>query len=261
MAFLVHLTHEKVPPAEVALTRGLIGFVVLIPITFRQYTLAFSKGSAWLWIRSVAGSMSILCLFWNLQEAGVGTGFAMSYLGPIFVLMIEKKVNHESATAREVIAIVLAVGAAFSLGLSRAEHIPALAVIGIGLMGSVAASIAYTSLRKAASTFSPNLIVSCLSITTVIMAPFVPSPHWSSIERWDIMPVVGVGITGLVGQLLLTRSYVFLPASIASTISLGALLVGLLLGVAFQTENPTGLQWSLYGAIFLGMILLYRGKR
>lgn len=264
MSWLVHAAVE-LPPLWIALARGLVGLAILTPLVGRRLASVLAPNSGFLWLRAVAGALSILCYFWNLQRTSVGTAKALQDLAPVIVAAFSVLVLREDLRGRTGIGIALAIAGALAIGLRGATP-PSGAVVAVGILGAFAAATAYLSLREAATEHSPELVVwmlcasSCLTSVALIASGAIderPMP-WGSIGAREVALFAGVALTGLFGQLWMTRAYQHLSASIASALGLTALLWGVLFEIAFSRARPAAADWCGYALIVAGAVALRR---
>jgi drug/metabolite transporter (DMT)-like permease len=259
MSYGVHASAPGIPARQLACLRGVLGLALLTPFVWRRLPQVFDPRARWVWIRSGAGALSILCYFWNLQHTSVGTAKALSDFAPIFVALFSARVLRERLGALECAGIALAVGGALALGIPE-ESAPPLRAVGIGLLGALAASTAYLSLREAAAQYSSALVVWCLCLVSALAALALPGEAWRPLGARGLAFVGLVGVSGLCGQLLMTRAYTALSASVASAIGLTALVWGVLLEVAFDGFRPGWVACASYAAVLSGVGLLQAAR-
>ncbi|TAJ20718.1 MAG: DMT family transporter [Planctomycetota bacterium] len=266
MSWLVHAAHE-LPPLWIALARGLVGLAILTPLVGRRLAAVFAPNSGFLWLRAVAGALSILCYYWNLQRTSVGTAKALQDLAPVIVAAFSVLVLRENLRGRTGLGIALAIAGALAIGLRGATP-PSGVVVAVGIVGAFAAATAFLSLREAASEHSPEVIVwmlcasSCLTSAVLIASGAIieqPMP-WGALGVREVALFAGVALTGLCGQLWMTRAYQHLSASVASALGLTALLWGVLFEIAFSRARPSVGDWCGYALIVAGAVALRRAS-
>ena len=129
-----------------------------------------------------------------------------------------------------------------------------------GLFGAVCAGVAYLALRSASARHSPSFVVWVFSAVTALATIFVPSERWAFPSGILLVYALCIGTLGLLGQLFLTRSFLYLSAGTASTLMLsGVLWGGLAEGVILQWHPSRGALVS-YGLVILGLHFLFRTK-
>jgi drug/metabolite transporter (DMT)-like permease len=151
-----------------------------------------------LWIRSLIGAVSVLCLAWNLQHTSVGFANTLFNLAPIVVVILGAYSGHEKLETVRLISILLVVLASvlFWHG-SRSEANVVIWLVGLGGMG--AAAIAYTLLKSLPSSWSPFDIAWCLSIATLPVALLFKHGQWAAPVgnvRWTVTAICILSLVG-----------------------------------------------------------------
>lgn len=262
MSWLVHAAVE-LPPLWIALVRGLVGLAILTPLVGRRLGGVFAPNSGFLWLRALSGALSILCYYWNLQRTSVGTAKSLQDLAPVIVAAFSVFVLREDLRGRTGLGIVLAIAGALAIGLRGATP-PSGIVVAVGVLGALAAATAFLSLREAATEHSPELVVwmlcaSSSAVSAALIASGVigeAAMPWHELGARGVFLLAGVALSGLFGQLWMTRAYQHLPASIASALGLTALLWGVLFEISLSGARPALADWCGYALILLGAVAL-----
>jgi drug/metabolite transporter (DMT)-like permease len=255
MSYLVYTGAGRIPSAELAFMRAAFSFLALSPYVTPHVRKAFARGSGTLWLRSAAGAISMQCYFWNLQSSNVGTANTFANLAPVFVALLAWIFLREAINKPEAVGIALAVAGAISINAPWANPPRALVTV-VGVMGSLSASVSYLALREAVLEFSSPLVVWCLSVVTMAACPFAPGAAWILPQGGSWLLIAGVGAAGLMGQVLMTRSFVYVRPQVASVLALTSLAWGLVLQIAFEGKVPRAGEWLAYALVLLGVALL-----
>lgn len=72
ISLLIYREANALPATEISFARGIVGLSVTLPLIWTRLPQLVQPGSAALWIRAVAGAVSVLCFSWNLQHTSVG---------------------------------------------------------------------------------------------------------------------------------------------------------------------------------------------
>lgn len=256
MGFCVNECSGALPPGELAFLRGLFAVVILLPWCARDLGALARREGRWLWVRSASGAGSVLCYFHTLQHTAIATARALADMAPVFVCILAWVFGHERPARAQVAVIALMTAAAVSLGATGIAELTA-GTAAVGLFGAASAGFAYISLRRAALAFRNELVVFALGAGLVISAPFMPGPAWVWPPLQYAPAVVGVVALGLAAQLLFTRGFLHLSASVASGFSVTALLWSVVLQVALQGDRPTAAAAAAYAVIMVGAAALH----
>lgn len=256
MGYFVHAGSDAIGGAELAFWRGFVTCVTLAPFLGRDLAKLFGPGAGWLWMRSFAGAGSVLCFFTTLQQTSLGAARALADMAPVFVCLLAWVRGDERPTVAQTLVIGAMTAAAVSLDLGAVAGL-GVATIAIGLCGGFSASLAYIALRRAALRFSNSLVVFGLGAGLMITAPFAPGAEFSLPTREALVPIAGVGILGVVAQLVFTRVFFHVSAPIASALSVVALPLSVGLDVLLVGNVPSMFATVCYLAIMVGAGLLH----
>lgn len=181
-----------------------------------------------LWLRSLAGSFSLVCSFYALTRLPVGDVLTLTNTYPLWILVLGWLALRESPRGVELLGVAsglagvvlieqphldgdhlaatVALASSFStalamLGLHRLRDLDARAVVAHFAGVATLVSGAWLAIRgwgAAAPTVGPVSTVAA----SVIAAPVVPA-----LEPLALGLLLGVGITGTLGQFFLTKAY------------------------------------------------------
>ncbi len=245
------------PAAELVFLRASFSCLCLTPFVYRQIAELFSRTALTLWLRSIAGSFAMICFFWNLQKAGVGTATALANFAPVLVTLISWSLLKERLGRVELLGISITVAGAltlYKLGASITNQ-----VILVGFLGAFSTAIAQLALKQAAQIFSPTLVVWCMSLITSLTSLIISGTGWQVPGEWVV--VTGVALMGLLGQVFMTLAYMKLSAPVASTFGLSSLVWGVVLEVMLLGRQPTPGEWGSYLAIIGGICVIHLSHR
>lgn len=237
MVFLIHLAAGGVPASEITFLRAICAVICLLPFVLRHGKQWVGRRSIVLWIRSVVGALSVLCLAWNLQHTSVGFANTLFNLAPIFVLVLGILARQETFHIGRFVNIVLVVlaSAIFWHG-SRADV--SLAVWAVGLGGMCAASIAYVMLKSLPSVWNPIDITWCLNLATMPVALLFKHGPWVTPLGNARLLVVVICALSLLGNALCNMSFKYLELSTATALIPSAIIWGVILDMGIHTFPP-----------------------
>lgn len=260
MGFFVHISSGHAPSGELVFLRALFTLLMLSALIYNQVPRTLSRRARFLWLRGFAGSLSMLAFYWTLQHTSVGRSAALAHMAPVFVILLSWRFLREKITVKEAIAIGLAVTGVVALFAGdRSSWSPGVAAV--GLLGAITASVAYVSLRRATADFSPLVVVWSFSLMMMLMALLVPGQSWKVPAADSVLPILGVCVSGMLGQMFLTWSYVYLKAPIASSLGLSSLVFGVLFESLFYRRVPGRGETISYLLILSGVSLLQMMNR
>jgi drug/metabolite transporter (DMT)-like permease len=191
-----------------------------------------------LWMRSAAGSVSLVCTFFALSRLPVADVFTLTNVFPVWVALLSWPILREAPTRQVWIAI--AVGLA-GVALVQQPHFshddPGTAAPAIAaLVASVSTAIAMLGLHRLHA-IDPRAIVahfSGVAMVVVLASLFVVPNHPIATSRFDsfsIPMLVGVGIFATIGQLFLTKAFAAGPPAKVSVVALAQVVFAAVLDV------------------------------
>ena len=182
---LVKYLGPRIPPAEAAFLRYLIGLVFLIPmlgllrraaLTPRQQKLFAARG--------LLHAVGVILWFFAMTRISLSEVTAMNYLAPVYVTIGAAVFLGEKLAARRIAAIVVAlIGAMIILRPGFRELSPGHLAM---LLAAVVFGGSYLLAKVAADEVSPAIVVAMLSLwVTATLAPFAAlewvTPTWGKL--------------------------------------------------------------------------------
>lgn len=256
MGILVNRLAATVPATEITLFRGLAGVLLLLPFVKSELISLFQQGAVSVWVRAIAGAISIYCFSWNLQLADVGTANILFNLSLIFVLFGDY-VSGRSRLTLSVIANVMLAVVGVTLYWYGSKIIVSGEILALGLTGATAATIAYTSLKKATRQYSPWLIVWAVSLMSILVALVRKSGEWVIPSALNAPMLAGIVFSVLLAHYLLNVSFAKLSLPVATALG-PSCIVWTVIGVALlQGALPTlhAAAGALIYSIALGLMI------
>ncbi len=257
MTLIVRAQAHRFPASELMFARGLVGVICLAPLVFSDIPKLVGRYSALLWLRFLGGAFAIIALFHNIQITGVGPAQALGNLAAVFVVILSVIILKERFNTIQWFGITLVLLGAATLQSPFSFNAP-LSVVLVGVAGAFSGSVAMISLKKVSKFFPANLVVFGFCLVTLLLALCFPSAPWSI--GWDFATLLLIisGLLGLFGQLLLTTSYLLLPAALASTLTLSALVWGVTFESIYYGEMPDYLACCCYVLMLVGLNMAQR---
>lgn len=249
MSAMTRVARAEVGPAEVIFVRSLV--VVLVSgAMMRMEGTAWRPGSPRLMMRRAgAGLIAMSLFFWSLGEIPLGSSVTLLQTSPLFIALLSGRVLGEASSGKTLLWTLLAfLGVGMILNPLEAQlEWGTLAALASGLI----AAMAYMTVRELRKTDPPSRIVFWFGVlSAVCSAPVVLyNGALSSSSPLVWAALLGVGVTGTVGQVATTRAYRLEKANIVGPFSYATVGVAYLLGVIFWREV---LSWQAT----LGMVLV-----
>jgi drug/metabolite transporter (DMT)-like permease len=214
MIFLIHIMAGRVPASEITFLRAISALIILLPFIIRRGQEWLRWNALLLWLRSIVGALSVLCLAWNLQHTSVGFANTLFNLAPILVVVLGAIWGHEKLRAGHG---------------SRSEVHVVIWVVGLG--GMCAAAVAYSLMKSLPSLWSPFDITWSLNLATLPVALLFRQGPWIAPAGKIGLLLGAICALSLVGNALANLSFRYLELSTATALVPSAIIWGVLLDV------------------------------
>lgn len=249
---LVKYIGPRIPPAEMAFLRYVLGLVFLLPmlgplfatpVTARQWRLfglrgAFHAGGVILW-------------FYAMTRIPIAEVTAMNYLSPVYVAIGAALFLGERLAARRIAAIVIAlVGVAVILR-------PGFRAVETGHMAMLLCAVvfagSYLLAKILADEAKPAVVVAMLSIfVTIALAPFALA-DWVTPTLDELGLLFLVACFATAGHYTMTMAFAAAPVTVTQPITFLQLVWAVLLGALVFSE-PVDIWVILGGLLILGAV-------
>lgn len=212
MGAFAHAASDYCDWQVIALTRSVLAVFIGCLLAARDKTpLVFLRPKT-LWVRSLAGSVSVMCNFYALSRLPVADALTLTNMFPLWIALLSWPVLGKFPERAVWLGILCGLA-----GVVVMQQ-PYLADGNLGtlaaVMGSCSSAVALIGLHRLKQ-IAPNAIVvhfSTVSILTLLaMLLVVPAEHGLGSQlqlKWPVPALLlGVGLFATAGQLLLTRAF------------------------------------------------------
>jgi len=218
---------------------------------------------ATLWMRSIAGSLSLVCTFYALTHLNPGSVLTITNMFPIWVAFLSWPLLGEWPAGRVWLAV--ACSAAGVALVQRPEAGADGAAVWVAFAASLSTAVAMLGLHQLQGVAAGAVVVHFAAVSLLFcVGAFLLFPHSAgslTLDSEAMFLLVGVGVTASVGQLLLTRAFAAGEPAKVSVVGLSQVVFALVLDVAWLGHRVDTV--SLLGmALILGptaWVMLRRG--
>ena len=244
------------PTFQKSFFRNLVAALVACCVLIKEKNFRLQKGSLpALLLRSVAGTVGIVCNFYAIDHLAVADASILNKLAPFFSIVFSALLLKERASWKDWLLVVIAFsGALFVIKptFSLSESFPAL----MGALGGLGAGLAYTCVHYLGGKGERTAMIvfffsafSCLSMLPFTIIYFTPM----SLPQLAFLLLAGASAS--VAQFSVTKAYSFAPAKDISVYDYSQVLFSAIWGLAFFTELPD--IWSFIGyAVIIGAAIV-----
>lgn len=249
---LVKFLGDRIPPAESAFLRYLLGLVFLIPMIG---TLRRAKITPRLWAlfasRGIVHSGGVILWFYAMTQIPLAEVTAMNYLSPVYVTLGAALFLGEKLAARRIAAVLVAlVGAAIILRPGFREISPGHIAM---LFTAMAFGASYLLAKFTVDGTNPVVVVAMLSIwVTLGLAPFALAV-WVAPTLYELGLLFAVACFATLGHFTMTLAFASAPVTVTQPVTFLQLIWATLLGAVVFAE-PVDIWVGLGGGLILGAI-------
>lgn len=270
MAAAVKYLSDAIEIGQIVFYRS---FVALVPIIVwmairREFPAAIDTarplGHMW---RAVFGTTAMATYFLALARLPLPDVTAILFGSPLITLMLATVMLGERVGIYRWSAVWVGLGGVLlilwpHLGAGLAGGGPAAAGALFAMVTACAMALVMIQIRSLTSTESTSTIVLYFSLYPSLLALLTLPFGWTVPTAGEFAILVAIGLGGGVGQLLLTQSYRYAPASVVAPFEYTAMLWALGLGFVLFGDMPQAVM--LVGAsivIAAGLYVIYRERR
>ncbi len=255
MAAITRYLSGEIHVFEIVFFRSLFGAMFLLPWLFRTgisglYTRRIGMHLA----RGLVGLATSYILFTAIMLAPLGEVAAILTVRPLVASLAVILILREAALGRRWLATGLGfVGALVILrpGFTEASPGIVLALVAVALMASL------TVIMKSLSRTEPPDCIAMWQMVIFIPLALVPMLFvWTTPTLFELVLLIGMGLTGTMTQRAITRAYAAADATVILPFDFTRLVFSAALGFIIFAEFPDIWTW-LGGALILAATLTY----
>ena len=257
MAALAHALGTRCGWLTIALLRAVFMFVAAVVIARASGARLAVWRPKTLWMRSLAGSFSLVCSFYALTRLPVGDALTLANTYPLWIIALSWLAARRRPSRGDAARIACAVLGVALIERPRVDaHNMATAV---ALLGSVSTAVAMIGLHRLRAVDPRAIVAHFAGVASLVAGAWylvggpgggagVPAGA-AGFDPITVLLLLGVGITGTVGQVFLTKAYAAGAPARVAVLGLTQVVFGLALDVIVW-------QRSLSPASLVGTVLV-----
>ncbi|SMX43657.1 DMT family transporter [Maliponia aquimaris] len=250
---LVKSLGQRIPAAESAFLRYVLGFVFLLPIARRLLAVRLTARQWRLFsLRALFHTGGVVLWFYAMTRIPIAEVTAMNYINPVYVTVLAVFVLGEKLALRRILAIVAAlVGALLILRPGFRELDPghfAMLFTALFFAGS------YLLAKILSGEVDAGVVVGLLSVgVTIGLAPLALAV-WVWPTAWDMLILLAVAGFATAGHYTMTLAFAAAPVTVTQPVTFLQLVWAVALGaVAFG--EPVDLWVIAGGTVIMGAVI------
>ncbi|WP_041782176.1 DMT family transporter [Ancylobacter novellus] len=269
MQALVRIVSERIPTGEVVFSRSFFALFPLLAMLAWRNEISAAVRTAHPFghiLRGTIGVTSMSLGFSALALIPLADATAISFTAPLLTVVLAALVLREhvqtyrwAAVSVGLCGVVLMLWPHMSGEFDTTDHVLG-AVLALFAAGFTAGAM--IQVRRLTETETTPAIVFYFQALGAVAGLATAGWGWVIPGFWDAVLLLTIGLLGGVGQILLTESYRYAPASVVAPFAYSAMLWSLLLGFVLFAEVPPVLVVVGAGVVIgAGMYVIWRERR
>ena len=194
-----------------------------------------------LWVRSLAGSFSLVCNFYALTRLPVADALTLSNTYPLWIVLLTAFLLRQPPTVREILGVASGV---LGVVLIQQPHLGGdRFAASVALLSAVATAIAMLGLHRLQDIDTRAIVAHFAAVASLIaLAWLAARPEIVTIKLLQpttLLLLLGVALTGTVGQFCLTRAYTLGTPARMSIIGLSQIVFAMGFDIVFWQRTLT----------------------
>lgn len=250
-------------PIQVSALRGIVSLPFVIAwVYWRERTFRTLFDVRWRWhlARGVLAVLMLTSFIYAISNMPLSKAYTLFFVAPLMITALSVPLLKESVDLKRWIAILVGFGGV--LIILRPGFV-SLDLLSIAVLFSAACyALNAISVRILGRTDSTGAMSFWFIAMVAVGAGALALPDWQPIRSSDALWLAGMGISGALGQVLITEAFKCAPLSIVTPFEYSALFWGVLLDVAIWGALPGPLVFV--GAAVIvgsGLYLIHRERK
>lgn len=197
-----------------------------------------------LWWRSISGTISVACTFYALTHLPVADVLTLTNTYPLWIVLTGFLHGRRGGLATDLACVLCGVLGVVLIQQPHGAGEGDMGAVGIALLASVTTAIAMLGLHRLKEVDARAVVAHFSGLASVTLALWLLFLHpmtaeGYSIGLWSGLLLLGVGISGTLGQVFLTKAYASGPPAKIAVLSLTQVVFGLGYDVLLQGRELT----------------------
>ncbi len=251
------------PSLQIATLRGLVSLpFVFAWVYLRERSLATLLRVRWGWhlVRGVLAVLMLTSFIYAIGEMPLSEAYTLFFVSPLIITALSVPLLKEHVGPRRWLAVGLGFGGVL-IALRPGAVAISLSAVAV-LIGATCYALNAISVRILGRTDSTAAMSFWFMAMLAVGAGLLALPDWQPVRGVDLGWLLGLGITGALGQLLITEAFKCAPVSVIAPFEYSTLLWGVLLDLLFWGDLPHATVF-LGAAVIVGsgLYLIHRERR
>ena len=258
MNMFVRLSGD-LPSFQKSFFRNIVALVFALIILKRDKVWFSGKKEniKYLFIRSLAGTVGVLCNFYAVDHLVLSDASMLNKMSPFFVIIFSLFVLGEKIKPAQALIVAGAfIGSLFIIRPTASIFSNPASLV--GLLGGMAAGLAYTFVRKLGEKGEkgPFVVFVFSAFSCIVLLPFVIM-NYQHMTGMQLMFLLLAGVSAAGGQFSITAAYFHAPAREISVYDYSQIIFAAIMGFIIFGDIPDMLSWVGYIIICSMAVIMY----
>lgn len=249
-AMIRHVASTDMHPFQVTFFYNLFTLGIIVPLVVRGGVgVLRTRRHGMMFLRAVLHLSSMLLFFFGLTLMPLATASALTFLAPLFAVLLAALFLKEGFTPRRVVALVVGFGGMLVIVRPDPSSFDTNALVLVGaalLWGAVLVIVKVLSRTESSSTIT---IWMALMMAPLALLPAIP--NWTDPSLYQLGWLALAGVLGAFAQWAMTQALKSGSTNAVMPIDFLRLVWGAMIGFAIFNEVPDSFTW-LGGVIIFG---------
>ena len=230
--------------AQIVLFRGIPS--VLLLLGWAMLTQRVIRPSSWKlhFRRNISGVSAMWLGFYALSHLPLPTAFSLNYTSPLFIT--GWMLAWGGAKRDYLRAVAVCIGFVGVLGVLRPsigndEFLAAITGLGSGALGAIAMMQVRQLGRAGEAEWRTVMIFSSCVCASSAVGLWLQGWNSLGLEAW--LALMGLGLSGLIGQLAMTRAFGMGKALLTAALQYTTIIFAAIIGIVFWGDYPDLIAW------------------
>ena len=240
MSVFVRLSGDNLPSFQKAFFRNAVAlaFITFVMIKEKKPFLPKKQNIPFIFGRAFFGTIGLVSNFYAIDHLVLADANMLNKLSPFFAIVFSLFLLKEKPTFVQIIGVFCAMFGSVLIikpGFANPQMLPSL----VGLCGGMGAGLAYTFVRKLGSMGEDgSRIIFWFSLfSCVICIPFIIT-DFRPMTAGQVLLLIGAGCSACVGQVGITKAYIYAPAKEISVYDYTQVIFAALFGFFIFDQIP-----------------------
>lgn len=224
-----------------------------IPLIIKNKIPFLGNNKKWLFLRGVAGVISLTCFFQSLNYLSLGTAVSLRYTSPIFAAIFALMFLKEKVKPMQWFLFLIAfIGVLIIKGFG--VDVNSIGII-FAILSALFLGLIFVLIRKIGDSENSLVIINYFMVMAFVFGGLMSINHWKNPNMVEWLLLLSLGVFGYVGQLYLTKAFQSYETNVIAPLKYLEVVFMILIGTFWYQETYN--LWTLLGVLLIMVSLIY----